>query len=63
MEPQKQIENGEEPRLHQVLPLVGGGRGNPMVTVSMTALDETQQARVDAAVAALLAAMVRQALS
>ncbi len=60
MEPQKQIENGEEFRLHFVLPLVGGGRGNPTATIRLLVMEETQQAQFDTEFTKLLAEMAKQ---
>ena len=63
MNPQKQEGNGEDLRPPIVLPLGGGRRRNATATIRMTALDEIRQAQFDAAIADLLAHLVRQQVS
>ncbi len=54
--------NGEDPRLHLVLPLDSGRRHSITATVVATAMDDEQQARFEADVQTLLAELIREAL-
>ena len=60
---QKQKENGEDLRLQIVLSLVGGGTRKRMATITLVALTETEQERVNADVQSLLAGWARKAIS
>jgi len=60
MKPDQVKENGEDLRLHLVLPLGSGGRRSMTATVALTALDDERQARFDAEVEDLLGHLVRQ---
>jgi predicted type IV restriction endonuclease len=55
-------ENGEDRRQQIVLKLDGRGRREMTATVSLTAINDEQQARFDAEVQTLMSDLVRRAL-
>ena len=64
MNPWNKEGNGEDLRLHLILPLSSGRRGSSMTaTVAWTVLNEQRQAQFQAAVEDLLAHLVRQQVS
>lgn len=60
MNPQNNVNKGEETRLQFVLPLDSGGRCEMTATVLLTALDDDRQTRLDAEIENLLRELIRQ---
>jgi hypothetical protein len=60
MTTQKKVKDGDDLRLQIVLPLDGGGRRATTASVQVTALDDAQQARLDAEVDNLLLQLIRR---